>query len=160
PSSMKFFINSNQKEAQLEKILDDQINELYTLSQKFRKSPERGEIWLRLGELYVEKAKLVQYRIQGEFDKKIQAWEAKGRKGRAPKVNMKAPQVYNRKAMELYSWYIKDFPKSRKLDQAYFFMGYNNVELGNWKAGTAYYERLTKQFPRSIYITEARFATA
>src|SRR5690606_21760236 len=56
PSAMKFFIRSNEKEAQLEKILDQQIQELYSLSQKFRKSPERGEIWLRLGELYVEKS--------------------------------------------------------------------------------------------------------
>lgn len=160
PSSMKFFINGNQREAQLEKILDQQINELYSLSQKFRKSPERGEIWLRLGELYVEKAKLVQYRIQNDFDKKIADWESKGRKGNPPRIQMNAPQVYNKKAIELYSWYIKDFPASRKLDQAYFFMGYNWVELGQFKRGTAYYEKLTKDFPRSIYVVESYFATA
>lgn len=160
PSSQKFFITGNEKEAQLEKILDQQINELYTLSQKFRKSPERGEIWLRMGELFVEKAKLVQYRIQNDFDKKIAAWEAKGRKGTPPKINMNAPQVYNKKAIELYSWYIKDFPTSKKLDQAYFFMGYNFVELGQFKKGTGYYEKLTKEYPRSIYVTESHFATA
>lgn len=160
PSSVQFFIKGNEKEAQLEKILDKQINELYTLSQKFRKSPERGEIWLRLGELYVEKAKLVQYRIQADFDKKIAAWEAKGRKGNPPKINMNAPQVYNKKAIELYNWYITDFPKSKKLDQAYFFLGYNYVELGQFKRGNGYYEKLTKEFPRSIYVTESYFATA
>ncbi len=160
PSAMKFFIKSNEKEAQLEKILDQQINELYSLSQKFRKSPERGEIWLRLGELYVEKAKLVQYRIQSDFDKKIAAWESKGRKGNPPQIQMNAPQVYNKKAIELYGWYIKDFPKSKKLDQAYFFMGYNFVELGQFKKGTGYYEKLTKEFSRSLYVTESYFATA
>lgn len=159
PSSMQFFIKSNEKEAQLERLLDQQINELYSLSQKFRKSPERGEIWLRLGELYVEKSKLVQYRIQGELDKKIADWEAKGRKGNPPKVNMNAPQVYNKKAIELYGWYINDFPNSKKLDQAYFFMGYNFVELGQFKKGTGYYEKLTKEFPRSFYVTESYFAT-
>lgn len=160
PSSMKFFIRSNEREAQLEKILDQQIQELYSLSQKFRKSAERGEIWLRLGELYVEKAKLVQYRIQGVFDKKIAEWEAKGRKGNPPKVDANAPLVYNQKAVELYSWYIKDFPTSKKLDQAYFFLGYNYVELGQFKKGTGYYEKLTKDYPRSFYVTESYFATA
>jgi TolA-binding protein len=159
PSSMKFFIKGNEKEAQLERILDRQINELYSLSQKFRKSPERGEIWLRLGELYVEKSKLVQYRIQTDFDKKIADWEAKGRKGTPPKIDMDAPQIYNKKAIELYGWFIKDFPTSRKLDQAYFFMGFNFVELGQVKRGTAYYEKLTKDFPKSAYVTESYFAT-
>jgi TolA-binding protein len=159
PSSMKFFIKGNEKEAQLERLLDQQINELYSLSQKFRKSAERGEIWLRLGELYVEKAKLVQYRIQTDFDKKIADWESKGRKGNPPKLEMDAPQVYNKKAIELYGWFINDFPKSKKLDQAYFFMGYNFVELGQVKKGTAYYLKLTKEFPRSAYVTESYFAT-
>jgi len=122
PSSTKFFIRGNEKEAQLEKLLDQQIQELYSLSQKFRKSAERGEIWLRLGELYVEKAKLVQYRIQSDFDKKVAAWESKGRKGNPPKIQMDAPQVYNKKAIELYGWYINDFLTIKKLVQAYFFM--------------------------------------
>lgn len=160
PSSMAFFIKSNEKENQIEVILDQQIQDLYSLSQKFRKSPERGEIWLRLGELYVEKAKMVQMRIQDDLDKKIAKWEAQGRKGAPPRGNTDAPFVYNRKAIQLYDWYIRDFPKSRKLDQAYFFLGYNYVALNQFKKGMAYYEKLTKDFPRSSYITETHFALA
>lgn len=158
PSSLEFFIKGNEREAQLERLIDEQIQELYTLSQKFRKSPERGEIWLRLGEVYVEKAKMVQYRIQSELDKKIADWESKGKKGNPPKVNMDAPQVFNKKAIQLYEWYANDFPKSHKLDQAYFFLGYNYVEIGQFKKGTTFYERLTKQFPKSAYVTESYFA--
>ncbi len=158
PNSMQFFIKGNEKEAQLERLIDDQIEELYSLSQKFRKSPERGEIWLRLGEVYVEKAKMVQYRIQTELDKKLADWEAKGKKGQAPKVNADAPLVFNKKAIQLYEWYANDFPKSKKLDQAFFFLGYNYVEVGQFKKGTNYYERLTKQFPKSAYVTESYFA--
>ena len=40
---------------------------------------------------------------------------------RRPKLSLSEAQVYNRKAVQLYEWFIRDFPKDYKMDQAYFF---------------------------------------
>ena len=51
-------------QAEYEKTLDQQIQELFKLTKKFEKSNSRGELWLRLAELYVEKSTLVDTRKQ------------------------------------------------------------------------------------------------
>lgn len=148
----------DQSEADLEKLLDKEIEQLYKLTNRYKKSPNRGELWLRLAELYVEKARLYGYRAQNKYDKDIAAWESRGRKGRAPKMNLSVAKSFNKKAIQLYEWFLADFPKDPKVDQALFFLGYNYVELEQIKKGVAYYERLTKQHPRSIYVSESHFA--
>lgn len=160
PNTVTFFIEGNQTEAQLERLLDEQISELYKINRKFSKSPERGELWLRLGELYVEKAKLLSFRAQDEYDKKVQEWDAKGQKGARPRFDSAAAKEFNRKAIELYDWYVKDFPSSNKTDQALFFLGYNYFEINQPTRGTEFYEELTRRYPKSKYVTESHFALA
>lgn len=158
PRSGEIFRDEGSDERKLEKALDAEILQLFRLTQKYKASPNRGELWLRLAELYVEKSRLLEFRIQNDYDDKLKAWEAKGRKGAAPKVNLQAVNVYNKKAIQLYEWYLADFPKDRRVDQALFFLGYNYFELGQVRKGAAFYEQLTRQFPHSPYIVEASFA--
>ncbi len=160
PSTVSFFMDQNQTEGQLERLLDEQISELYKINRKFSKSPERGELWLRLGELYVEKAKLLSFRAHDEYDKKIQEWDAKGQKGARPRFDSAQGKEFNRKAIELYNWYVKDFPNSNKTDQALFFLGYNYFEINQPTRGTEFYEELTRRFSKSKYVTESHFALA
>ncbi|MFN7454916.1 MAG: hypothetical protein ACK5RO_09685 [Pseudobdellovibrionaceae bacterium] len=65
PRTSSFFEDASSDQAKLEKITDQQINELFKLTQKFRTSPQRGELWLRLAELYFEKAGVIYFRKQG-----------------------------------------------------------------------------------------------
>lgn len=159
PRTSSFFEHATDDQARLEKITDQQINELFKLTQKFKNSPQRGELWLRLAELYVEKAGIIDYRKQNEYDQKLKDFQAKKTKIK-PVLNLADAKDYNRKAIQLYEWFVRDFPKDEKMDQALFFLGYNFYELGDSKKGTAYYERLTQSFPRSPYVTEANFALA
>lgn len=156
--SQALFQQEDQNEAELEKLLDKEIDELYKLTQRYKKSPNRGELWLRLAELYVEKARLFSYRSQAKFDKDIADWEAGGRKGKAPKLNLSVAKSYNKKAIQLYEWFLNDFPRDPKIDQALFFLGYNYVEMDQVSKGVTYYEKLTSQFPKSPYVSESHFA--
>jgi tetratricopeptide (TPR) repeat protein len=156
PKSGNFY-DSGTKEAEYEHILDEEIKTLYQLSQRNRKSPNRGEIWLRLGEIYVEKARLVDLREQTNYEKNLHDFAEKKTKIR-PQLNQKAAHEYNEKAVQLYEWFIKDFPKDPKVDQALFFLGYNHFELGNPQMGERFYSELVKRFPDSIFITESHFA--
>lgn len=157
PRSKKLYYEEGTDEGELEKLLDQQTNQLYKLTQQYKKSTRRGELWLRLAELYVEKARLIEFRIHSQHDKKMEAFEAGKIKSR-PKLDLTPSLEYNKKAIQLYEWFARDFPKDPKMDQALFFLGYNNFEIGNVKKGEAYYLKLTKEYPNSSYVNESYFA--
>lgn len=158
PAGNLFYRESGDK-AELERITNQQIQELYKLTQNFKNSPRRGELWLRLAELYVEKASLIQMRQQEKYDQQLKDFFEK-KISKKPKLVLNAALEYNRKAIQLYEWFVRDFGRDPKMDQALFFLGYNHFELNNTKKGFEFYDRLVKQYPRSSYITESYFALA
>lgn len=157
PANSNFFYEEGTNEAALDQVTDEQINHLFNLTKRFGKSSKRGELWLRLAELYVEKARLIEYRLQNEYDAKLMEFH-KGTTKKKPALDLKPAQAYNQKAIQLYEWFLRDFPKDPKNDQALFFLGYNYFEIGEVKKGTEYYLRLTKEYPKSAYIEESNFA--
>lgn len=160
PRSSEFIQKENGNQAaEYERILDQQVRELYKLTQKFKTSPNRGELWLRLAELYVEKAGIIDGRKQDEYDAKLRAFQS-GKTKLKPKLDDVEAREYNRKAVQLYEWFQRDFPRDEKLPQALFFLGYNYFELGDVRRGAGYYEKLTRGYPNSPFVGEAHFALA
>lgn len=157
PSRSRMYYEDGTNEAQLEKVTDQGIKQLFKLTQQFKNSKRRGELWLRLAELYVEKARLIEYRLQQKHDEKVQAFQKKELKTR-PVLDLKPAQAYNRRAIQLYEWFVRDFPNDPKIDQALFFLGYNYFELNQPERGRDYYKRLTDRFPKSQYVEESNFA--
>ncbi|MDX9731957.1 MAG: tetratricopeptide repeat protein [Bdellovibrionales bacterium] len=157
PPRSSSFYESGSKEAEYEKLLDQEIRELFRLSQQTKRSANRGEIWLRLAERYVEKARLVEFRVQTEYDKQVKAFLEKKTRIK-PKLDSSVTREYHRKAIQLYEWFVKDFPNDPKIDQALFFLGYNHFELGNTKLGEDFYRQLVTRYPDSVYVTESHFA--
>lgn len=151
--------DSSRDERALERTLDKQIRTLFRAIQEYGSGEDREGLLLRLSELYVERAALIDLRTQRRLDKALEAWEKKKRKGRAPKVGgRKEIRDFILKAIEMNKWYLKDYPKGRRADQALLFLGNNYVELGLIKQGAKYYEELAKKFPKSRYIRETHFA--
>lgn len=157
PRSSDLMRSENADQAAYQKILDQQINELYKLTQRFKNSENRGELWLRLAELYVEKSTIIDSRKEDEYDKKLRAFQA-GKSKVKPKLDTAQAREYNRKAIQLYEWFQRDFPRDEKNSQALFFLGYNYFELGEVKKGAMYYEMLTSRYPDSPFVGEAYFA--
>lgn len=145
--------------AEYERILNKQIDELYKLTQKYKNSENRGELWLRLAELYVEKAVLIDTRKQDEFDKQVKLFN-QGQIKTRPVLDNRQARELNRKAIQLYDWFLKDFPRDSKVPQALFFLGFNNFELGQLEKGAKYYEQLIKKHPKSVFVGEAQFSLA
>jgi tetratricopeptide (TPR) repeat protein len=165
PSSSEIFENEMKNSAgsgdpsKLEKITDKQIQELFKITQKFKNSPNRGELWLRLAELYVEKAQLVEFRRQGIYQEKLAEFNSSKNKAK-PEMDLKESNSYREKAVQLYDFFVRDFPNDGKIDQALFFLGFNYFEMGDVKKGAGYYTRLIKEYPKSPYVDEANFALA
>ncbi len=157
PRSSEILKHENSDQAAYEQTLDLQIQELYKLTQKFKNSENRGELWLRLAELYVEKSSLVDARKQDAYDLKLKEFQD-GKNKAKPKLDLAEARDYNKKAIQLYEWFLRDYPRDPKISQALFFLGYNYFEIGDNKQGAHYYDRLTKEFPNSPYVGEAHFA--
>jgi len=157
PSRSTLYYEEGTNEGELEKITDQGIRQLYKLTQQFKNSKRRGELWLRLAELYVEKSRLIEYRLQQRYDDAIAKFQRGETKVR-PKLSLNAAQEYNKKSVQLYEYFLRDFPKDPKMDQALFFLGYNYFELNQPEKGKDYYRRLTTEYPQSSYVEESNFA--
>ncbi|OFZ12364.1 MAG: hypothetical protein A2Z20_00855, partial [Bdellovibrionales bacterium RBG_16_40_8] len=157
PPSKKLYYEEGTDEAKLEKATDEGIDQLYTLAKRYKTSSKRGELWLRLAEQYVEKARLIEFRLINNHDVNMQSYLS-GKIKNKPKLNLAPANIYNKKAIDLYEGFLRDFPQDSKVDQALFFLGFNYFELGDSTKGQLYYSRLTKEFPRSLYVIESNFA--
>lgn len=157
PPRSNSFYDGGSKEAEYERLLDQEIRALFKQMQQTKRSPNRGEIWLRLAERYVEKARLVEFRVQNEYDKRVKDFLEKKTRIK-PKLDASVTREYNRKAIQLYDWFVKDFPNDSKIDQALFFLGYNHFELGDTRLGEDFYRQLVTRYPDSVYVTESHFA--
>ena len=157
PSRSTLYYEEGTNERELDQITDEGIKQLYKLTQQFKNSKKRGELWLRLAELYVEKSRLIEYNLQQKYDNELKQFQD-GKTKKKPVLNLANAQEYNKKSVQLYEWFLRDFPKDAKVDQALFFLGYNHFELEKPETGKDYYERLTREFPKSVYIEESNFA--
>ena len=92
PLRTKQIMDSSKETSQLEAVIDEGIEELFKLTQKYKNSPNRGELWLRLGELYVEKAKLIEFRTYEEYDKQLSLYYDKKRKSK-PKLDLRISKL-------------------------------------------------------------------
>ncbi len=158
-SSVNSLFKEGTNEAEYEKLLNQQISQLYALSRKTRSKSMQGDVWLRLGKAYTEKSALVEQRINENFDKKMEQYFDKKRSSK-PRLDMSPAQTYNKKAIELYRWYLRDNPRSPSSDQVLFFLGYNTMALGDDSASVKYYEALSKRYPKSEFVVEANLSLA
>ena len=156
--SSLLFKAKNQDEAELGRLLDEEIKQLFTLMKRYQRSKNRGEIWLRLAERYMEKSKLVEFTLQEKFDERLKKWKEAKSKGRTPKLSLKSAYEFKRKAISLYKLFLENFPKDNKIDQALFFLGYNHYDLEELEEGVRYYTQLLKGHPRSPYVEEVYFS--
>lgn len=159
PSSKKFYVyDDNPLKTEYNRLVDEEISRLYKLSRQYKRSRSRGEIWLRLGERYVEKAQIIDFKLQDDYDKKLAAYNSGKLKRKPRPPSRREVRNYHKRAIRLYEWFVRDFPKDRKVPQALYFLGYNNFEIGNLRKGESYYKQLTRRFPKSVYVAESHFA--
>ncbi len=149
--------SKNKKLNAYENELDSQINELYALTKKFKNDDRRGSLWIRLAELYIEKANIVSDHQQDLYDANLKKFQ-KGLLKTEPKIDDELTKSYHLKAIQLYEWFVRDFPKDDKADEALYYLGYENFELGKVEVGAQYLTLLTKQFPQSSFALDAHFA--
>lgn len=157
PSKFSVVFPEGSAERNYEEKLNKEISQLIVLSKRLKSASTKQDIWMRLAKSYSEKAALIERRKQEEYDKKLKLYLA-GSTKRKPSLNLSEAQTYNRRAVQIYKSYVKNYPKARNLDEALFFLGYNNMSLGHEDEAVKYYKVLSERFPNSEYIGEANLS--
>ena len=152
PSTARIYYSQGTDEAELESLYNEEINHLFKLIQK-DKSPD---LLLRLGSLYVEKARFISFKLQSDYDRKMTEFEQGSRKIK-PHLVLRSANVYNKKALKLFTGFIDRHPKHSRKDEVLFFLGFTSYQLGQEESGAKHFDQLEKEFPRSIKLYEARF---
>ena len=152
PREFRRYFEAGTDEAELESVINQEIKQLFNLL----KTSRRRDLRLRLGSLYIEKARLIEYRLYEKYDQEMERFNAKQRKHR-PRLNLKPTYVYINKAIKLFETYRKQFSKDKNMDQVLFFLGVSYFKRGRLEKGRVMYEDLVKRFPKSEYINDVNF---
>ncbi len=152
PSTDRIYYQGNSDEAELERVINEEIQQLFRLLKKNRSA----NLTLRLGSLYVEKARFISFKIQLDHDLKMEAFKA-GRLKTKPRLNLRPAQVYNKKSLKLFEDFRQSYPQHKRMDEVLFFLGFNFYQLENEERGIQYFSELEKLYPKSLYLYEARF---
>ena len=152
PRQFRKYFEAGTDEAELESVINQEINQLFNLL----KTSKRRDLRLRLGSLYIEKARLIEYRLYEKYDQQMVLFKEKRRKSR-PRINLKPTYMYINKAIKLFETYRRQFPRDRNMDQVLFFLGVSYFKRGQLKKGRNRYESLVKRFPKSEYIDDVHF---
>ncbi|MCY4321478.1 MAG: tetratricopeptide repeat protein [Bdellovibrionaceae bacterium] len=155
PSSSKIYYGEDSPEAELEEVMIEEENQLFRLLKR----KKNAELTLRLGALYVERARLIAFKIQSDYEKKLQDFKS-GIRSTKPYLNLKPAQVYNRKSLKLFEDFKRSYPNHKRMDEVLFFLGFNFYQLKDKKQGIKYYTELEQRFPKSFYLYETRFQLA
>ena len=155
PYSSRVYYTPGTDEAELESLYNEEIRHLFQIIKK-TKNPD---LLFRLGSLYVEKGRFISYKLQGDYEQRMEEFEAGKRKAK-PRLNLRAANVYNRKALKLFEKFLQSNPGHSKRDEVLFFLGFAAYQLGKEEKGASYFALLEKEFPRSLQLYTARFQMA
>ena len=152
PVANRLYFDEGTDEAELEKITQMEINQLYELL----KTSKRPDIQLRLASLYVEQSRLIESRIYEKHTLDMEKYKA-GRLRTMPSLDLSLVREYSQKAINLFQIYLQRYPKSRRTPEVYFQLGYSYFQINKGSVGKKYYERLIREYPKSAYLEDTHF---
>ncbi len=152
PKKFKRYFEEGTDEAELESVINEEIKQLFDLL----KTSNRRDLRLRLGSLYVEKSRLIEYRLYETYDQQMKLFE-EGTRTSKPKLNLKSVYDYVTRAIRLFETYRQQYAKDKNLDRVLFFLGVGYFKRGELKKGRDRYQELLRRFPKSEYVKDTNF---
>ncbi len=137
---------------------DDAIKQLNELIKDYPEGPRKAEVYRRLAELYWEKARGIKAVIMDEFNKKTDKYyEMNDPNAPMPELVLDAAWEWNKKAIDVCDYIIKKYPTFQGIDEVYFFMASNQMEIGQSLAAVRYYTLVVEKFQNSKFAPDAYF---
>ncbi len=138
-----------QEEAQIRNLREQEITQLRITLGRRLGANRRADLYFRLAELYVEGYRAA-YLLEGKVHEKRLN---QGKEDRFTDHSYSKP--FLSKAIQACNEILKLKIPYEKMDQVYFFLGFNHGELGNRNESMKYYEQLVSKYPGSVFAGEA-----
>jgi tetratricopeptide (TPR) repeat protein len=152
-------IESLTVEKQLGKSLDREIAYSERLLPSLSKrSEQRPEVMRRLTESYHQKALLVFFEEARRYETAWAAWDKADRKGTEPRLSQNASQAWTSRVIKKAQQFITEYPKHKRVDEAYFQIAFAMDSMGQRQEAAVYYSQIIKKFPNSKRVPDSHFA--
>lgn len=140
---------------------DKAIEQLNELIKDFPEGPKKAEVYRRLAELYWEKARGIKAVIMEEYNKQTDNYyEINDPNAPMPELNLAEAWKWNEKAIDVCEFIIKKYPDFTGIDEVYFFMASNLMEVGKPLPAIRYYTLVTEKYKNSKYAADAFYEMA
>lgn len=162
--SRDFYLNegdSNRFEQLAREKRSEAINKLKEILDSGNiEGDQKAEMFMRLASLYTEAASDAFLQEMADFTGKYDAWfnSPDSKKTPAPVEDHLRSQGYNREAITLYRNILQGYRSYERLDEVYFNLAFNLMELGEKQQGLDYYNTLVKTFPNSEFVPDSYLA--
>ncbi len=144
------------KEKKLSEVRQRQITQMRSILKKDPLYKKKADLLFRIAEKEWDEAKYRYFLARQAYEKQYEAYLEKGIETAKPKE----PVPDYSKALTEYKKLLKEFPNYRRIDEVMFYLGRGLITAGKKKEGASYMLRLTKDFPKSKYKTQAFLAVA
>lgn len=121
---------------------------------------QKAEMFMRLSALYTEAANDAFLQEMAAFTILYDTWfnSADSRKTQPPVEDHSKSQGYNKQAVELYRQILAGYRSYPRLDEVYFNLAFNLMELGDKTQALEYYNTLVKSYPNSEFVPDTYLA--
>jgi TolA-binding protein len=149
----------NPQEARIDQFRMAEIQQLQLVLTRSASQEKQPELLLRLAELYTEKYRLLFAKENDIWNKKIDAFLAmpieKQKYARKPVLDSSQSKQWLSKAVNVLEKIPLQKERFDRIDEVYYFLGFNRWELGKKKEGADAFEMIITKYPRSRYASEA-----
>jgi TolA-binding protein len=148
--------NVNQKKAVESEVLitkteNQAIQALMKIIKKRKGTPQEPELWDRLAELYMRRAKSGRFFDLNRGDQGPVRFAPPAIRGESAAANL-------RRAVEVYTKIEREFPKFEDMDEVLFNNAFASQQLGLKKNAEALYIKVLNQHPRSALVPDSLLA--
>ncbi len=143
---------------EMEEIRDKELETMNRMLKLGVSDEEKPKILFRMAEIYSEKAKFRWMKImektseEAQYEKQPEKLKMIQKEKEALK---KQQENFRQKALEMYKALIDKYPTYPRIDEVYFYYGFNLMEMGEQEEALKMYRTLIKDYPDSKYVPDA-----
>jgi tetratricopeptide (TPR) repeat protein len=147
------------QEARIDQFRTAEIKQLNLVLTRSSAREKKPELLLRLAELYTEKYRLFFLKENEIWNKKMDAYlqqpVERQKRTRKPVLDLKASRQWLSNAVKVLERIPMQKASFSRIDEVYYFLGFNYWELGNKKKSIAAFEKIVHSYPKSRFVSEA-----
>lgn len=126
------------------------------LSSPIVDGDRKAEMMLRLADLYFAQGRDIYFTEMERFDQQYETcFNTDGCDPDRLSPDNRTSRQWQERSIKLYETILKSYPRYARADQATFFLGSAQSDIGQKKEGVGSFKRLIKLYPDSAYKTDA-----